>query len=116
MVEPQLIDDYERLLATYRSTVEQLVPVLEAMALASVREVLPGAQRIEVEGRINEDWIPTLRILRVLGGDGGVLFDVAVGHDDERVEELIDEVGVEYLDLLLDLTGDDFMGHREIGV
>ena len=27
---------------------------------------------------------------------------------------MIDEVGVEYLDLLLDLTGDDFMGSREI--
>ena len=115
LMVPTELRDYERLLAIYRSTAEQLVPVLEAMALASVREVLPGAERIEVEGRINEDWLSTLRLLRVLGGDGGVLFDVAVGHDDERVEELIDEVGVEYLDLL-DLTGDDFMGHREIGV
>jgi hypothetical protein len=44
------------------------------------------------------------------------LFDVAEGRDDERVEETIDEVGVEYLDLLLDLTGDDYMGSREVEV
>ena len=52
---------------------------------------------------------------RVLDESGTVLFDVAFGHDDERVEALIDEVGVEYLDLPLDLTGDDYMGERELG-
>lgn len=99
---------------SYRSTVAQLVPVLEAMALDNIGDILPGAHRLEVEGRINEDWIPTLRIQRVVDEGGAVLFDVATGHGDERVEEMIDEVGVEYLDLLLDLTGDDYMGHREV--
>ena len=107
-------DDYERLLASYRSTAAQLVPLLEAMAVASIRDVLPGAHRLEVKGRINEDWIPTLRIQRFVDEGGAVLFDVATGHDDEGVEEMIDDVGVEYLDMLLALTGDDYMGHREV--
>ncbi len=114
MRQQELIGDYERLLATYRDTVARLVPVLETMALESVREVLPSAHRLEVEGRINEDWIPILRIQRVLDESGVVLFDIGTGHDNERVEEMIDQAGVEYLDLLLDLTGGDYMGHREI--
>lgn len=62
----------------------------------------------------NEDWIPVLRIQRVLDDDGRVLFDVGFGHDDRAVEDMIDEVGSEYLDLLLDLTGDDYMGAKSI--
>jgi hypothetical protein len=42
-----------------------------------------------------------------------VLFDVAQGAD-RAVEDAIDEVGTEYLDLLLDLTGDAYMGHHEL--
>ncbi len=47
---------------------------------------------------------------------GGLLFDVDAGHEDEAVEELIDEVNVEYLDLLLDLTGDECLGSKMISV
>ena len=43
-----------------------------------------------------------------------MLFDVAEVHDDRRVEDAIDEVYHEYLDLLLDLTGDTFMGFSTI--
>jgi hypothetical protein len=114
MPDRELIDRYERLRERHRRVVEDLVPVLEAMAVASIGDVLPGAHRLEVEGRINEDWIPVLRIHRVVDERGAVLFDVSEGNDDERIEETIDEVGVEYLDLLLDLTGDDYMGTREV--
>ena len=44
-----------------------------------------------------------------------VLYDTTGGHDDPTVEKAIDEVGVEYLDLLLDLTGDDFLGSKRLG-
>lgn len=114
MPDPQLVAEYERARARYRSSVEQLVPLLERVALESMRDLLPDAHRLDVEGRINEDWIPTLRVQRVLDERGAILFDVAFGHDDERVEALIDEVGVEYLDLLLDLTGDDYMGSKAV--
>lgn len=46
----------------------------------------------------------------MLFADGTVLFDVEVGHEDARVEQAIDTVNSEYLDLLLDLTGDSYMG------
>lgn len=84
------------------------------MALDSVAEVLPGTSTLDVFGRVNEDWIPILRIQRVLGEQGDVLFDIEVGHDSRTVEDMIDEVGSEYLDLVLDLTGDDYMGARTI--
>lgn len=45
--------------------------------------------------------------------DGRVLYDAAVVADDD-VEDMVGEVGIEYLDVLLDLTGDDFMGTKSI--
>jgi hypothetical protein len=59
----------------------------------------------------NEDWLRVLRVRRILDADGAVLFDVAHGAD-RAVEEAVDEIGTEYLDLLLDLTGDEYMGRR----
>jgi hypothetical protein len=73
--------------------------------------VLPGASTIDALGELNEDWIPTLRIRRVLDADGRVLFDVDTGHPDRAVEDAVDLVDVEYLDVLIDLTGDECMGH-----
>ncbi len=73
------------------------------------------ASELEVLGDFNEDWLPILRIQRVLDADGIVLFDIETGADDQTVEAMIDEVNIEYLDLLLDLTGDDFMGAKPIG-
>lgn len=58
----------------------------------------------------NEDCVGTLRVRRVHSADGTVLFDVEDGHDDPRVEAAIDEVNADYLDLLLDLTGDTCTG------
>lgn len=106
--------EYERARDEHTRAVQALVLLVVGMALESIDEVLPGAHRLEVLGRINEDSIPTLRIQRVLDVDGRVLFDVAIGHDDRAVEDMIDEVGTEYLDLLLDLTGDDYMGAGSI--
>jgi len=116
MPDPQLLAAYERFRERYRQAAEELVPVLKSLAVETVRDLLPGAHRLEVHGEINEDWIPVLRIQRVVGDDGTVLFDSAFGHRDPRVEEVIDEVGVEYLDLLLDLTGDQYMGSKEVEV
>jgi hypothetical protein len=114
MPDPALVATYERLLEAHRRAAADLVPVIETLALATIREVLPDAHRLEVHGEPNENWLRTLRIHRVVAGDGTDLFDSAIGHPDGRVHEVVDEVGVEYLDLLLDLTGDDYMGWREI--
>ena len=91
-----------------------LVPLLIEMALTTVAEVLPGATVLETEGEMNEDWLFTLRLQRVLGTDGAVLYDIGVGHHDPEVETRIDKVGFEYLDLLLDLTGDDYLGRKTV--
>jgi hypothetical protein len=78
-----------------------------------VRDVLPTAHRLEVLGEMNEDWAWTLRIQRVLDAGDRVLFDVAVGADAD-VEDHLHEVGVDYLDLLLDITGEDYFGTKVI--
>ena len=114
MPSAALIDQFEQAVSRYGSAANDLQPLLVRIALATIEDVLPGTHEIEVIGQVNEDWTPTLRIQRVLDGDGGVLFDVGFGHDETRVEETIDEVNIEYLDVLLDLTGDDYMGHRTI--
>jgi hypothetical protein len=86
------------------------------MAIATVAEVLPGAAALETEGEMNEDWLFTLRVRRVLGGSGEVIYDIETGHDDPEVEARIDEVGFEHLDLLLDLTGDDYLGRKTVAL
>jgi hypothetical protein len=108
-----LIERHRDALAAFSGAVDRLVPVLEEIAFAAVRDVLPTAHRLEVLGEMTEDWAWTLRIQRVFDADDSVLFDVAVGADTE-LEDHLHEVGVDYLDLLLDLTGEDYYGTHEI--
>lgn len=62
----------------------------------------------------NEDWLRVLRVRQVLDADGGVLFDEDEGHDDEAAEQAIDLAGTEYLDLLMDFTGDEYLGAHQL--
>jgi hypothetical protein len=78
---------------------------------AMLHSVLPPATSAVVFGAMNQDGAFVLRIQRVLDADGGVLFDVTVGADRE-IEDVVDEVNVEYLDVLLELTGDRYMGEH----
>lgn len=112
----------QELVAAYRSSrqrhdgaTEELAALLERMAVETLVEVLPGAHRIEAVGQLNEDWIPTLRIQRVRDAAGAMLFDVDTGHRDRAVEDAVDLVNVEYLDVLIDVTGDRHMGETTIG-
>ena len=110
MPEPSLTAAFDAAQQRHTEAVAELAPLLVEMALATVAEVLPDADTLETEGEMNEDLAFTLRIQRVLDADGGVLYDVSSVHDDSGVETTIDEVGVDYLDLLLDITGDDYLG------
>lgn len=101
---------FDRARQANEKAVEALAPLAARMAVATVVDVLHGAHTLEVRGEVNEDWLPTLRIQRVLDAEGRVLFDVAHGHDDPSVEQAIDIADTEYLDLLIDLTGDEYMG------
>lgn len=109
-----LIEAFTAAQQRHADAVAGLVPLLIEMALTTVAEVLPGATVLETEGEMNEDWLFTLRIQRVLGTDGAMLYDIGVGHHDPEVETRIDEVGFEYLDLLLDLTGDDYLARKTV--
>jgi hypothetical protein len=101
------------MLADYQERGTHLTALAERMTWETLRRPFPSASTVEVEGWMNEDWLRVLRVRRVLDAEGVVLFDVALGADP-NVEETIDEVGTEYLDLLLDLTGDAYMGHHEL--
>lgn len=115
MPSNELTAAYRVALERHEATRRSLAPLLEQMAIETVAEVLPGATRLEAVGEWNEDWIPTLRIDRVLSASGEVLFDASEGHSDRVVEDAIDKVNVEYLDVLIDVTGDDYMGSVTIG-
>lgn len=114
MPEPSLTAAFDAAYQRHTEAVAELDPLLVEMALATVAEVLPGADILETEGEMNEDWAFTLRIQRVLDADGGVLYDASAGHEDPEVETTIDEVGFDYLDLLLDITGEEYLGRRTI--
>ena len=110
MVEPELEAEFNSVLDERQALGHTLAELTERLAIETLVDVLPGASVVEVRGEFNEDWLRTLRVRRVLSADGGVLFDVEEGHEDPQVETAIDEVNTEYLDLLLDLTGDTYMG------
>ncbi len=114
MPSPELIAAFEAASVRHSVAVADLVPLLVEAALATVAEVLPGAEVFETEGEMNEDWAFTLRIQRVLDANGEVLYDIGAGHDDPEVELRIDDVDVEYFNLLLDLTGDDYLGRKTV--
>lgn len=114
MPRPELIAAFDAANERHTAAVADFVPLLVEMALAAVTDALPGADTLETEGEMNEDWAFTLRIQRVLDADGDVLYDVGVAHDDPEVETTIDEAGVDYLDLLLDLTGEEYLGRHTI--
>jgi hypothetical protein len=114
MPNQDLVAEFRRTREQWDSRGQALGPLAERLAFQTVADVLPGAAVIEVRGEINEDLLRILRIQRVLSPAGEVLFDVAEGHDDRRVEDAIDEVDADYLDLLLDLTGDLYMGNHTL--
>jgi hypothetical protein len=110
MPNHDLVAEFERTREQWNQLGQALAPLTGQLAIEAVADALPGATVIELRGEFNEDGLRILRIQRVVSVTGEVLFDIEVGHDDHRVEEAVDEVNHEYLDLLLDLTGDLYMG------
>lgn len=88
MPSPELIAAFDAASMRHSVAVADLVPLLIEVALAAVAEVLPGAEVLETEGEMNEDWAFTLRIQRVLDANGDVLYDIGAGHDDPEAVEI----------------------------
>ena len=51
-----------------------------------------------------------LEVLSTVHHARRMLYESAEGHPEPDVEDTIDQVSTEYLDLLLDLTGDAYLG------
>jgi hypothetical protein len=111
-VASDLVVTYEAALVRYQEAVGALVPLLRGMAVAELVSVLPGAAQLVTFGEVNEDGVPILRIQRVLDADGGVLFDAERADATREVGDQVDRIGYEYLDRLLDVTGDDYCGEQ----
>lgn len=110
----EVIEAYREARDRYEVSKRELIPRLVHVAFETVADVVPSTHQLDVLGELNEDWVSTLRIQRVLDAGGSVLFDTRQGHDDRAVEDAIDEVDIEYLDVLIELTGDDYMGRHTI--
>ena len=114
MPSPDLVAEFKLTRDQWDALGQALAPLAERLAVETVADALPEAKVIEVRGEINEDWLRILRIQRVLSVTGEVLFDATEGHNERWVEDAVDEANAEYLDLLLDLTGDLYMGNSAI--
>ena len=112
-LEDSAIAECQEELVVHREGNARLAVLATRAAAATLQSVLPAASSVVVVGAMNEDGAFALRIRRVLDADGGVLFDVTVGAERE-IEDVIDEVNVEYLDVLLDVTGDRYIGEHEL--
>jgi hypothetical protein len=107
--------EFRELRVVHQQVGERLAELARRAAAATLQSVLPSAASVVLLGATNEDWALVLRIQRVLDGTEAVLFDVTVGAERE-IEDVIDEVNVEYLDVLLDRTGERYMGEHVLAL
>lgn len=114
MPNQDLVAEFRRTRNQWDALGQALAPLAERLAFETVADALSGVQAFKVRGEINEDWLRILRIQRVLSEEGEVVFDAAEGHYDRPVEDAIDEANADYLDALLDLTGDLYMGNHTL--
>lgn len=108
-----LVEDYQVALRAHLRAVDALVPLTIRMAQAAIAALVPGAHHLEVRGELTEDGLPTLHLERVLNKQGDVLLDVALVRD-VATDNAIALAEQHYLDALLDLTGDEYMGPSEV--
>lgn len=110
MPTPEIMSDSRAARERYAAATVELEEQLVRMALATLAEVLPGAESIDAVGSCDEDLNSTLRIQRVRSVEGAVLFDVDRGHPTRAVEDAVDRVDIEYLDVLIAIAADRYTG------
>jgi len=108
--EIELKVEYAEAVRHHRDALSRLVVLVRRMVLETLGDVMPGVSTVIALGEFSEDWVPTLRIQRVLDAEGRVVFDAHVGHPDREVEDAVDLVETEYLDVLIDLAPSDYFG------
>lgn len=110
MPTPEMVSEYRAARERYDMAAVDLQNQLVRMTLTTLADVLPGTESVDAVGSYDEDLIPTLRIQRVRSVEGEDLFDVDRGHPTRAVEDAVDRVDIEYLDVLIAVTGNRYMG------
>lgn len=110
MPDSELEVGYSQAVRLHQVALSRLVVLLRRMAMETLGDVMPGVSTVIALGEFSEDWIPRLRIQRILDAEGRVVFDADVGHPDRDIEDAVDFVDTEYLDVLIDLAPDDYFG------
>jgi hypothetical protein len=110
-----LIVEFNELLVARREIDARIAAAAQELVAAKLQAALPAATSVVVLGAMNEDGAFVLRLRRVLDDAGGVLFDVTVGAERD-IEDAVDEVNVEYLDVLLDVTDHRYMGEHVLAL
>lgn len=102
-------DAYESALRSYRQAQAALEVALMEMASSAIGRAVPAATSVEVQGELNLDGAWTLRISRILGPAGEVLVG-PLGECDASIVEVLEEIETDFLDALMDATGNRLVG------
>lgn len=99
--------------AYYRARNEYAL-TLERMAAEAILELFEKADSVVLQGEDSYDSGPILRIQRILDNAENVLWDVE--DPDEDFEDQLSEIEHEFLDALIDITGDDWYGENSLDI
>jgi hypothetical protein len=98
--------EFDALQQAYHDAAGRLAGAIPSEVMRRVLDVFPDATALRTYGEVNEDGVPRLHLTCILTDDG------TLANDDEPTvafEALVEDVEP-LLDLLLDITGDDWMG------
>lgn len=99
--------------SNYSEAARRLAEMLEVVALGAVKHLFPAAHMITVKGSHGEEGEPRLRLQVILDADANVLWS-GDNPADDAVEDAISAIDMEYLDWLIDITGDEWFGQHDL--
>lgn len=117
MTDTQLEAEYQAALADYMAAAKRLAPLLEARIASWVRATYPEADTLHVLGYTNDEGAFVVRAQRVTASGqleaGATSASWRAPMGGEGWDDFTDEIDP-LLDMLGDLTGDRYEGHRTI--
>lgn len=107
VIESTLHARYRQARTVFHRSTNEFAQWLEYMPFADLDEAGFWAVTIEVHGDMDEDFNNVLRVQRIVGPAGVVIFDV--DDPSEALEDLVGEIESDYLHWLVDLSPGDWM-------